>query len=106
LFLAFFLGQQAWAAHRHAKQLSAVARMPRHLDYACPACKEPPPGGPIWLCGNCHHGFDMFSTRAVCPHCNTAHARTTCVFCSSAYPIEQWDKTPRRSDRGSPVIDI
>ena len=64
------------------------------------------PGGPIWMCGNCHNRFDTFSTRAVCPHCGAVHPQTACIFCGNSHPIDQWERTPRRQPGEPPVIDI
>lgn len=104
--MAFFAGSRCLSGYREAKALQALARMPRHQEFACPTCHEAPPGGPIWACSNCHNRFDIFSTRAVCPHCGTAHAQTTCIFCGNAHPIDRWDRAPRSRADGGPVIDI
>jgi Zn-dependent protease len=104
--MAFFAGQRCVVGFRESQALRALERLPRHSGFACPTCHEPPPGGPIWLCGNCRNRFDTFSTHAVCPHCGAVHPTTTCIFCGSSHPIEQWETTPRRATREPPVIDI
>jgi Zn-dependent protease len=104
--MAFFAGQRCLVGYREAKALQAIARLPRHQDFACPNCHESPPGGPIWMCSNCRNRFDTFSTRAVCPHCGAAHPQTACIFCGKSAPIEQWEKSPRRAAGEPPVIDI
>jgi Zn-dependent protease len=103
--IAAFLGMECYRSYKQAKAQFALQRLPRHAGFACPACHEPPPGGPIWLCGNCRNGFDTFSTRAVCPHCSALHPQTTCVFCGSAHPIAEWEAA-RRPAAEPPVIDI
>jgi hypothetical protein len=105
LLFGYIFAQQCLAAYRHAQQLQRLTQLPRHQGFACPACKEPPPGGPLWVCGNCRNTFDMFSTRAVCPHCGAAHAKTVCAFCGSAHPISEWETAPP-GRRDEPVIDV
>jgi Zn-dependent protease len=95
-FMAAFLGQRCLISYRHSRALLAVARMPRHRGYACPACREPPPGGPLWGCTTCGNRFDPFSTRAICPHCRARQPATVCAYCGNEHPIEQWEASPLR----------
>ena len=106
--MALFLGQQAWNGLQQARALRALERLPRHRGFACPSCQQAPPGGPMWLCRACGNRFDPFSTRAVCPHCQTPQATTTCAHCGEAHPIERWSSVPRWNERGGPgpVIDV
>jgi Zn-dependent protease len=90
--IAFFLSQRCWLGLREAKIINALTRMPRHPEFACPSCHESPPGGPLWGCRNCHGAFDPFSTHAVCPHCQTPHSTTRCVYCGADHPIAMWNK--------------
>lgn len=89
-FLALFLGQRCWMGLKEAKFITALERAPRHTGFACPSCHHAPPGGPIWLCANCRRPFDPFSTNAICPHCQTPQATTTCVHCGADHPIAAW----------------
>ncbi len=91
--IALFLGQRCWIGLKEAKTLRALEQMPRHPGFSCPTCHAPPPGGPLWVCRNCGGRFDPFSTRAVCPHCQTQQATTMCAFCGSSHAIEAWQDT-------------
>jgi Zn-dependent protease len=103
--MVLFLGQQCLVGYRQAQMLRALERSPRHSGFACPNCRQPPPGGPLWRCMNCGNPFDPFSTNAVCPHCATAHPTTVCAFCGTAHPIAQW--STRKWDNGlPPVVDV
>jgi hypothetical protein len=102
--MALFLGQRCMAGLQHARGLQALAKAPRHPGFACPSCHEPPPGGPMWLCGSCHQRFNPFATAAVCPHCGVRQPTTMCAFCGAEHPIEAWSTS---STTGvPPVIDI
>jgi len=105
--LAFFLGSQCYAGLRHARALLAVERLPRHRGVACPSCRQPPPGGPLWLCPACGQRFDAFSTRAECPHCRSVLPAVACFSCGSRHPIAQWESRPSPRATGQPpVIDV
>jgi predicted amidophosphoribosyltransferase len=54
-------------------------------------CRASPPIGAYWVCPACKSAFDPFATAAVCPHCQTALALTTCVDCGDARPHRSWD---------------
>jgi hypothetical protein len=97
--MAVFLGQRCLISFQQSKGLFTLARMPRHTGFACPSCHEAPPGGPNWVCANCRNRFDPFSTRAVCPHCQTPQAKTGCPHCGAGNPIEKWQATGRTTDR-------
>lgn len=90
LLMGAFLGQQCLAGFREAKAMLALTRQPRHSGVACPACGQPPPGGPMWRCGQCSQRFDPFSTRASCPHCGNTQARIPCPYCGSAHELGAW----------------
>lgn len=103
--MVFFLGQQCWSGFKHAQALLALERLPRHQGFACPSCRQPPPGGPLWLCQSCGQRFDPFSVRGVCPHCTTPQAATACAHCGAEHPIARWSTS--RWDNGlPPVIDV
>ncbi|HVS51804.1 MAG TPA: M50 family metallopeptidase [Opitutaceae bacterium] len=104
-FMALFLGQRCLAGLRYARGLSALAKVPRHPGFACPSCHEPPPGGPMWLCGSCGQRFNPFSTAAVCPHCSTRQPATMCAFCGVENPIEAWSASSPAAGV-PPVIDV
>jgi Zn-dependent protease len=105
IFMAYFLGQQCYAGFQHAKVIAALDRMPRHPDFACPACKQSPPEARLWACANCRQAFDPFATRATCPHCATVQPTTPCAYCTAQHPIDEWDKV-RRPTGAPPIIDI
>lgn len=88
--IALFIGQRCLAGLREAQALRRMERVPRHQGFACPTCRAAPPGGPMWRCHSCGNGFDPFSTRAVCPHCQTRQRATVCVYCGAAHAIEEW----------------
>lgn len=103
--MVLFLGQQCLAGYRQAQGMLALARLPRHQGFTCPSCRQQPPGGPLWRCQNCSNAFDPFSTRAICPHCATANATTTCAFCGTEHPIDLWSSG--RGERAAPPgIDV
>lgn len=91
IVMAFFLAQQCLTGWRYAKSLRALERIPRHVGFRCPSCRQAPPGGPAWLCERCANRFDPFSTRGVCPHCQAPQARTACPHCGAAHPLEAWE---------------
>src|ERR1039458_8728866 len=56
-----------WGGLQRARALSRLAAAPKHQGLACPACREAPPLGPVWMCGQCRQGFDVFEIgRASC----------------------------------------
>jgi hypothetical protein len=73
-----------------ARLLARAASGPRRGGFSCPSCGAAPPVGPYWGCGKCRKTFDTFETRAVCPHCGTPFAVTSCINCGNASPIGQW----------------
>ncbi len=103
--LALFLGQQCFAGWKHAQSLFVLERIPRHRGFKCPTCEQSPPGGPLWLCPTCQNRFDPFSTRAICPHCQTPQPATPCPNCGSEHSMERWSTGPR-AGASAPVIDV
>jgi Zn-dependent protease len=106
---ALFLGSQCLAGYRRSVAMLAIEKLPRHADFACPSCHRSPPGGPLWQCQKCGNGFDVFSTRGVCPHCQTAVQSIPCVHCGAESPVANWKKSPRaESERpgDKPYVDI
>ncbi len=89
--MALFIGQRCLIGYREAKEMRTLARLPRHQGFRCPSCAEPPTGGPIWRCAACGNAFDPFSTRGVCPHCQTMQAATPCPQCGTAHPMAHWE---------------
>ena len=92
--LAAFAVLNCWGGLRQALALARIAKMPRRDGFACPACKTPPPLGPIWRCGKCRQPFDTFATLGVCPHCGTRLSATQCLDCGSLRPISEWATHP------------
>jgi Zn-dependent protease len=91
--IAVFILMNCWSGIQHALTLSRFAKMPRHLGYACPACKAGPPIGDLWKCGKCGQSFDTFQTHAVCPQCSTQYPATRCMDCGEARPMSEWVTT-------------
>lgn len=106
LLMAGFLGQQCLIGFRHAQTIRALEKMPRHPAFACPTCKESPPGGPIWLCPACGGRFDPYSTVGVCPHCGTARASIPCVHCGADHSLAEWGFSRYDRPGSPPVIDV
>lgn len=103
--MALFAGQRCLSGYRQAQALLALERLPRHAGYACPSCHASPPGGPLWRCSSCGHGFDAFSTASVCPHCRNRLPQIVCPSCGTASAIETWDR--HRPSRGAgPIVDV
>jgi hypothetical protein len=75
---------------RRARELLRIADAPRHEEYHCPHCHASPPMGDFWTCGRCRKKFDPFTTRLVCPHCNTQYARMACQQCGTTSELEAW----------------
>jgi Zn-dependent protease len=88
--MAAFMLMNCWGGLKHALELSRVAKMPRHVGYACPACKAAPTIGEFWKCGNCGRNFDTFQTHAACPQCGTQYPVTRCMECGEARPMSEW----------------
>lgn len=88
--MAVFMLMTCWSGLRHALELSRFAKLPRHVDFACPACKTSPPIGEFWKCSKCGQAFDTFQTRGVCPQCGTQFPVTKCLDCGEAHPVSEW----------------
>jgi Zn-dependent protease len=88
--LAVFMLMNCWGGLRHALELSRIAKLPRHVGFACPACKIAPPIGDFWKCGQCGQPFDIFQTHSVCPHCAAQLSVTRCLDCGEARPTSEW----------------
>ncbi len=82
-----------WSGLLRARVLSRLAAAPKHPGLACPACREAPPAGPVWMCGRCRQGFDVFASGGVCPHCGAQVAEVPCLACGTASPIQAY-QTP------------
>ena len=91
--MAAFMLMNCWGGLKHALELSRVAKMPRHVGYACPACKTAPTIGEFWKCGNCGRTFDTFQTHSACPQCGTQYPVTRCMECGEARPMSEWAGT-------------
>jgi hypothetical protein len=88
--ISAFILIYCWGGLRQAQALSRLARAPRREGFACPSCKAAPPVGPYWLCSRCRKAFDTFQGGAVCPHCQSHFAKTSCFECGSAHAISDW----------------
>ena len=80
-----------WGGLQRARALSRLAAAPKHQGLACPACREAPPLGPVWMCGQCRQGFDVFASRGVCPNCGAQVAVVPCLACGTASPIQAYE---------------
>lgn len=92
--ISVFVLMNCWGGFQHARALSRFAKLPRRQEFACPACKNSPPMGDLWKCGNCGQQFDTFATRAVCPRCASQFPLTRCLDCGAAHSMNEWMSTP------------
>jgi Zn-dependent protease len=88
--ISVFILLNCWSGLRQAQALSRLAKLPRHLGFACPTCKAAPPIGNFWKCAACGQGFDTFASRASCPHCSARFPVTMCLDCRRPHAIEEW----------------
>jgi Zn-dependent protease len=88
--LAVFMLMNCWGGLQHALALARMAKLPRHIGFACPSCKTAPPIGTFWKCGNCGQPFDTFQNHGTCPHCNAQYPVTRCLDCGEARPMSEW----------------
>lgn len=100
--LAAFAGMNCWRGFQHARALSKLARLPRHRDFACPACKTAPVQGPFWVCGQCNQPFDMFAHSAQCPHCTAQYPSVPCLDCGASRPFHAWLTSVPQTAASSP----
>lgn len=112
LILLAFLGRDPWIGIMavfillncgrgllQARKLASMEAAPRHVGYACPACRAVPPQGEFWNCGNCKKPFDLFQAPGVCSHCGVGYAAYLCQECGNVRPTEEWtavDNPPPR----------
>jgi len=88
--MAVFLLSRCWQGFREAKNLTFLAKMPRHAGFACPSCRAQPLQAPVWLCPRCQGQFDTFAHGAVCPGCGDSSPVTGCPECRQAHPYAEW----------------
>ena len=88
--LAAFGIVQSWSAVGRARILSARAKAPRRVEFACPACRANPPAGPHWICSRCRRPFDVFAHPNGCPWCNEPSHMVPCVDCGRRTPTAAW----------------
>ena len=79
-----------WGGLQRARALSRLAAAPKHQALACPACREAPPAGPVWRCGQCRQSFDVFASGGVCPNCGAQVALVPCLACGTASPVQAY----------------
>lgn len=91
--IAWFVGANCWSGWKHARALLAISKLPRRLEYACPACHSSPPIGALWRCRACTNAFDTFATQAKCPICSAEFPETICIDCHQRRPIAEWATT-------------
>lgn len=85
-----FMLLNCWGGLMHARELLRIAKLPRHIGFACPACKTAPPIGELWKCNLCGHSFDTFQSHGVCPYCAAHYPVTKCFDCGEARPMQEW----------------
>lgn len=88
--ITVFMVLNCWGGLQHARQLLKLAKLPRHVGFACPSCKSSPPIGEFWKCANCGQPFDTFQTHATCPRCGAQYPVTACLDCHEVNAIQQW----------------
>ena len=90
--LGAFLVWQAVIGFMQAGKLAAAAKIPRHAQYLCPACRKPARAGDFWQCGNCQSRFDMFAGRGHCPSCGADYMnlQIRCPDCGSPSRVSDW----------------
>jgi Zn-dependent protease len=88
--IALFMLMSCWGGLKQAQALLRFAKLPRRDGFACPTCKTAPPVGEYWKCGKCGQPFDIFQTRAVCPHCSAQFPMTKCLDCGGVHPMNDW----------------
>lgn len=91
IIISGFIILNCWGGLRQAQALAKVAKAPRREGFRCPECQTPPPMGNFWRCSKCRQPFDTFETHAMCPHCQTQYAATSCPECGSLHPITAWE---------------
>lgn len=92
--LSAFILMNCWRGWQQAQALLRLARLPRHQNFACPACHTAPPTGNLWGCDHCGASFDTFAAGGVCPRCGQTFTVTRCVDCGAANPIAAWAVPP------------
>ena len=88
--IALFMLWACWRSWKQAEVMSRLEAMPRHLGFACPACKSAPLVGAFWMCHLCRTPFDTFATGAVCPQCQARFETTGCGQCGASRPLTEW----------------
>jgi hypothetical protein len=88
--LAVFILLNCWGGLKQSMALLRLAKLPRHEQYTCPWCKETPPRGNSWTCGNCRTMFDIFDAQGACPYCSTQFPAARCLHCGRLYPMNDW----------------
>ena len=88
--MAAFIMMMCWRSWQQARALVQLEKMPARPEFACPACRLPPPMGPIWRCHQCGTQFDAFAAAGVCPRCAVQSDMIPCVHCGNLRPISEW----------------
>lgn len=88
--LSLFMVLNCWGGLKLSMAWMRLGSLPRHDRLACPWCKEAPPAGNLWTCGQCKTMFDIFETQGVCPYCTTQFPLTRCLHCGKENPMGAW----------------
>lgn len=88
--MAGFVLMNCISGFRHARQLTALEKLPRRAGFACPECKTSPPVGNFWGCSKCRNTLDAFVTPGACPHCGERFPAIVCPDCGVGRPAEDW----------------
>jgi len=90
--IAVFVAMNCWQGFQHSRALSRLASLPRRTGYSCPSCRQAPPLGAFWACGQCKTPFDMFETGARCPSCRADFGEARCIDCGRSSSFGDWLK--------------
>ena len=88
--ITVFMLVNCWGGLMHARELLRIAKLPRHIGFACPSCKTAPPIGDLWKCTLCGQSFDTFQHHGVCPYCAAQYPVTRCLDCGEARLMQEW----------------
>jgi Zn-dependent protease len=97
--MAAFLFQRCLAGVKYGRALRALEKLPTHVQYICPSCRQSPPRAAAYVCANCRNAFDPFEGNGVCPHCSNTVAEVPCLHCGNRHTLAEWGG-------GAPVIPL
>jgi Zn-dependent protease len=95
--MAGFLMLSAFGGLGRARTLSAMSRVERRADRACPKCRSAPPIGMFWACAGCHARLDPFESEK-CPKCGIPIKEIICLDCGQTTEPRAWTTSPSEGD--------